>query len=145
MLSPQPAPISFGGLVSGLDTKSMIQQLIAAQQGPIKILQGKIALQKQEINAVGDTNTRLTNLLTQIQNFTSSSYLLGHTTAVTPGGTSPAVSATADSTAAAGAFKVTVDQLATATSVTSGAPIGAGVVASGTPISAASVLIPSRC
>jgi flagellar hook-associated protein 2 len=138
--SASSAPISMAGLVSGLDTKSMIQQLIDAQKGPANIMQGKVSLKKQEVSAIGDVNTRLTNLLTQIQSFSSSTYLLGRSTMVSPGGATQTVSATADSTAAVGSFKVTVDTLATATSLTSGAPIGAGVVAAGTPLSTASVL-----
>lgn len=138
--SASTQPISMAGLVSGLDTKSMIQQLIDAQKGPLNIMQGKVALQKQEVSAIGDVSTRLTNLLTQIQSFSSSTYLLGRSTMVSPGGTTQTVSATADSTAAVGSFKVTVDTLATATSLVSGAPIGAGVAAAGTPLSQASVL-----
>src|SRR5581483_7091123 len=112
-------PITFSGLVSGLDTKSMIQQLIDAQKGPITIMQNKVLTQRSQMNAVKDVNSRLTNLLSAIKNLSTASAIQGKTANVSPGGSVATVSASASPGSTVGAFKVTVNQLADASRVVS--------------------------
>jgi len=120
-------PIVFAGLMSGIDTKSLIQQMLDAQKGPIQAMQAKVAARQQQSGAIGDINTRLTNLLSLVRSFDDATYLQGKTASVAAGSGSATVSATATATATAGSFKVTVDQLATATHVSSPSAIGAAV------------------
>lgn len=120
-------PITFGGLVSGLDTKTMIQQLINAQKGPITIMQAKVNNQRSQMNAVKDVNNRLTNLVNKLKTLTDATALQGKTATVAAGGTSATVSASATTAATVSSFKVTVNQLADATRAGSTAAIGAAI------------------
>ncbi|MFN8558710.1 MAG: flagellar cap protein FliD N-terminal domain-containing protein [Dehalococcoidia bacterium] len=125
-VSASRKPIVFGGLVSGLDTANIIQQLVAAKRGPIQLMQGRVATVRQQSNAVRDVGSRLSNLLTQVKNFADSTYVQGKSAAVSPAGATATVSASA-STATVGGFKVTVEQLADATRVSSPTAISAAI------------------
>lgn len=120
-------PITFGGLVSGINTSQIIAQLINAQKAPITQLQTQITTEQQQSTAIGDINTRLQSLLSAAQSFTNPTYLQGKTSTVTPGGTSPTVAVNTDGTASVGSFKVQVQSLATATYVASPNAVGAVV------------------
>lgn len=126
-VSTNNQPIVMAGLVSGIDTKSIIQQLLNAQKGPLTIMQAKVAVRQQEQGAIKDIASRLSNLLTAIQNFDDPSYLQTKTAGVTAGGASATVAVTAAPGATVGSFQVTVDQLADATRVSSPNAIGAAI------------------
>lgn len=123
------SPIVMSGLVSGLDTKTMIQNLLDAKRGPVTIMQAKVAVRQKESDALKDINGRLTNLLGSIKKFADFNYTQSKTASVTAGGgaTSASVSASAAAGAATGSFKVTVNQLADATRVASPAAIGTAI------------------
>src|SRR5579875_2497656 len=120
-------PITFAGIVSGINTAALIQSILAQRQQPITNYQNQIAAEKAKAAAVAEISGRLSNLLTAIKQFSDPNYLQGKAASVQPGGSSPQVSVTASATAAAQTFKVTVQQLATSTSVTSPSAIGAAI------------------
>ena len=123
------APVSFGGIVSGIDTQSIVDQIIAARSAPIQQLGVRIGEAEARKTAVSDLRGTLSNLLAKVKSLTTLSTLnkravSGGTAAIS---TTKVVSATADSTAAVGAFTVTVEQLATTTAVTAATPVGQAV------------------
>jgi flagellar hook-associated protein 2 len=120
-------PIMFTGLASGIDTAGIIQKLLDARKGPLKAAQDQQAASERRAAALRDVKTRLTNLYNQIKNFVDAGYLQGKKAAVTPGGTSPSVAVSAGSSAATGTFTVTVQQMATATRVSSPTALGAAI------------------
>src|SRR5579885_2883812 len=102
-------PVTLTGLVSGLNTASLIQQIQAADKAKLQPLQNQISQQKTIQQAYTNLNSNLSALLSTVQNFSNANYLQGTTANVTPGGTSPTVSATATAGATPGSFKVTVN------------------------------------
>ncbi len=125
--STSNSPVTFSGIVSGVNTAALIQSILAQKQQPITSLQNEINAEKAQSAAITEINGRLSGLLTAIQQFDTPTYLQPMTAAVAPGGTTPQVSATASGGAAAGSFKVTVNHLATATTVSSPNAIGAAI------------------
>ncbi|HZQ36438.1 MAG TPA: flagellar filament capping protein FliD [Dehalococcoidia bacterium] len=120
-------PVTLTGLVSGLNTASLIQQIQAADKAKLQPIQNQISQQKTIQQAYTNLNSNLSALLSTVQSFSSASYLQGATANVLPGGASPTVSATANAGATPGSFKVTVNHLATATNVASPGAIGAAI------------------
>lgn len=120
-------PVTLTGLVSGLNTASIIQQLQAANKAELQPIQNQITHQNTIAQAYTNLNTSLNALLTTVQNFQNANYLQGATANVTPGGASPTVSATASAGATVGSFKVTVNHLATATNVSSPSALGTAI------------------
>ncbi len=114
----------FSGIASGIDTKSIIQGLIDAKKGPVTIMQAKVVSRRRESDAIKDINSRLNNLLAKVKLFEDATLLQGRIASVTAGGTNATISVSASTTATIGNFKVTVEQLATATSLTSAAALG---------------------
>ena len=109
------------GLSSGFDWQSMIDQLMAIEQRPIKLLQqrqNKLKLQQQ---AWMDVNTRLATLRNKLDALKLESTFLGHRTSVS---SESALKATAKTNAVNGTYHVTIHQLATASSRKSTADIG---------------------
>src|SRR5690242_8516834 len=98
--STQPQPVTLTGLVSGLNTASIIQQLQAANKAELQPIQSQISQQNTIQQAYTNLNTSLNALLTTAQNFQNVNFLQGATANVTPGGASPTVSATATAGAA---------------------------------------------
>jgi flagellar hook-associated protein 2 len=118
--------VQFGGVASGLDTKGIITALMAAHQAPLLRLQQKEAAVTARKAAYQTLGTSLTDLLTKIQAFTVSgsgnlrSAVFADSTRLT---------AAAGTGAVPGQYRVSVDQLATATAATSTAAIGTAVTA----------------
>lgn len=104
--------ISFGGLVSGLDSNKIIQQLLAIESRPISILSKQKSTLQSKFDAFKDLNTKLAALedkafaLTQFSNIVSRK--------ATPSNAS-VLSVTSNSNASIGTFQVEVLQLASAT------------------------------
>lgn len=108
--------ISFSGLSSGMDTAGIINTLLKVDQVRIDALQFNRSSIDRQVSAVGTLKSKLSTLQTKLEAFRfQSQVLLRSATTDTPSGQAPSVTATADSTAAVGSFKVTVDWLATAT------------------------------
>ena len=108
--------IQFGGLITGLNTNSLIQGLVQAEQGPINILQGqKTTLQAQQavyttlVSSLGTLKTDAQSL-SLATDFNKKSAAVSDSTVLT---------ASADSTALAGYNTIQVDTLAKAQSIES--------------------------
>ena len=122
--------ISVGGLISGLDTNSMINQMLEIQQRPIAILQNREAAYQVELTAYGNLKSALSGLKTALEGLDSTSEL----TRFSAASADPDLfTASAGETAAAGTYDIRVQQLATVHKLTSGAfsenePVGEGIL-----------------
>lgn len=122
------AGISVGGLVSGLDTASIISQLMQIESLPQNALKNRIDLTGQRVSAYQSVNTRLASALAAAEKLVKDP-AWGPT-----GATSSAASVVATSTvgAATGTITFSVDRVARAHSLASPAvPQTAAVVESG--------------
>lgn len=123
------APIAFGGIISGIDTTAIVDQIIAARARPIFRLEERIADADARKVAIGDLRSTLANLLNRVQALTNVAGLNSRTAlaSLTATGEKNVVSVAVDSTAAVGTFTVSVEQLATATKVSAATPIASAV------------------
>ena len=64
--STTSAPITFSGLASGVDTSSIVQKLIAADQQPVTALQNQETAATNRLKAYSQLNTMLTTLKTSV-------------------------------------------------------------------------------
>ncbi len=112
------AGISFGGISSGLDTESIVNQLMSLEANPQRLLQQKLTRQDTATSALQAFNTKIASLAT------SAAALAKPDAWTTPAVTSTAKSVTASAQAGAGTGSLTFDvtALAQAASYTS-API----------------------
>jgi flagellar hook-associated protein 2 len=101
--------ISVGGLASGLDTEAIISQLVNLERQPITKLQAREADYQVQLTTYGSLSSLLSELKTAATAFQQASGLSSFTTTV---GDTDLLTASAASTAAAGTYNVTVDQLA---------------------------------
>jgi flagellar hook-associated protein 2 len=110
--------ISVGGLVSGLDTNSIIEQLMELQQKPIVKLQQKEAAYQVELSAYGSLKGILDSLQSAVEDLDSVSNLTRFSAV---SGDTDLFSVSADENATAGSYGITVQQLAGVHKLTSGA------------------------
>ena len=109
--------ITFSGLSSGIDFNQLIDALIDAQRAPVRLVQNQRFLATTRKGLFSDIETALTDLKTatgKLMDKTES------TKSAAASSETSIVTATGTGDAATGVFKVTVQQLATATRVTSG-------------------------
>src|SRR5579864_5163606 len=118
--SSTPSSFNFDGVISGLQTGSIINALVALQQAPITSLQNTITSDNARDSAYQTVASAVGSFQTALQSLLLSNNVMG-TTATTS--TSGVLTATTTSAATQGSFQVWVSRLATATSVTTG---GAG-------------------
>ena len=126
------APMSVSGLISGLDTATLIQQLMYLERQPIRNLESRITLAELQREAYQGVNTKLLTLKTAAEALSSAE------TSETRTATSSApdaITATAAADAAEGSYTFRVMQLAQTSQVTSNdyadadtTPIGAGTI-----------------
>lgn len=116
-------PISFGGLISGLDTQKLIQQLTAIEARPISLLTKQKSTLQSQFDAFKDLNTRLASLEEKAFSLTQFSNVFARK--ATPADAN-ILNVTADSSASIGSFSVNVLQLATATTRQTAAGAGQG-------------------
>ena len=121
--------ISVGGLISGLDTNGMIEQMLALQQKPIVKLQQREAAYQVELTAYGSLQGILDSLKSAMEDLDSVSDLTGFSAA---SGNTDLFSVSADENATAGSYGITVQQLAEVHKLTSGAFSEDGLVGEGT-------------
>lgn len=108
--------ISLGGFFSGLDTTSLIEQIIALDSQPIINLQNQKLDLSDKKTAYGAINSSLTNLQNLIQNLNDPVAFKGKSVT-----SSSNIGATTASTSASpGTISINVQQIATASSLTSG-------------------------
>jgi flagellar hook-associated protein 2 len=108
--------ISVGGLVSGMDTDKIISQLQALQQKPITKLQTQEAAYQVKLTAYSSLQGSLKDVKNAARNLDTSSDITSY--AATPSNTST-LTASAERTAVAGSYSVTVNSLAAVHKLTS--------------------------
>ncbi len=120
--------ISFGGLASGIDTNSILDALIAAEQRPILIAQAKLAGHQQRQAAITGISGSIASLASAAAALNDAS-VVGARRVSTDQASSdtPKFAVSASSAAAVGSFTVQVLGLATNTNVTSTAAMGTAV------------------
>ena len=101
--------ISVGGLVSGLDTNGIIDQLLELQQRPIIKLQQQEAAYQVKLTVYGSLQGLLNSMKSAAQALDAASDLAGFSTS---SGDAALFTSSADSSAATGTHNVTVKQLA---------------------------------
>jgi flagellar hook-associated protein 2 len=112
------AGISFGGLASGLDTNTMVTQLMAVERMPQVRVQQKQLVEEARLSALNDVKTRLSNLSLKIAGLRDATTWGDTQTAESSDATRVAVTRTGG--APAGAHTVEIVQLARAAQVTQG-------------------------
>jgi flagellar hook-associated protein 2 len=124
--------IAVDGIVSGLDTTSIIEGLVAAASAPQEVMEGKLEDLEEEQEAVAGLTNRLQTLYDKLQELDSVSEF------ASLAGTSSdesAVTVGVEGNGVAGRYAIQVNQLAAATTLVSDAFADAnstGVVAEGT-------------
>ncbi len=122
--------LSVGGLASGLDTESIVSQLLTIQQQPIVRLQQQEAAYQVELTTYGSMQGYLDSLLTAMEAFDTEGEMLAYSAT---SGDTDLFSVTADEDADLGSYNVTVQQLAeshklTSTAFTEGELVGEGTL-----------------
>lgn len=121
--------LSVGGLVSGLDTNSIISQLLEVERRPILQLQQKEVAFQVELSAYGSVQSALENLQSAVESLRTSNDFAQFSTSSQ---NTDLVTATANASAAVGSHQVTVQQLAQAHKLHSTGFADAEVVGAGT-------------
>ena len=116
---------SVGGLITGLDSNSIIQQLIQLERQPVLRLQDRISLLTQRQSAIRDLRTTLTTLRNRAQDFRFSNTFSQF--AATSSEESVLTAEISGSSPVSGSYGVNVIQLASATVATSGASLGSPI------------------
>jgi flagellar hook-associated protein 2 len=101
--------ISFGGLATGLDTTSLIEQLMEAERTPLSRLETDKSYFNARLSALTQFETKLESFLTKIENLDSATDLQAKKTTLS---SEDFFSATPDSEALAGNYQVEVVDLA---------------------------------
>ena len=101
--------ITFGGLATGLDTGSIISQLVAIRRAPITQMQERQSTYERQISALNDLKTKLLALQTAAADLDTSSEFAALTAT---SGDEELLTASANGLAAAGEYQITVHALA---------------------------------
>jgi len=117
--------VNFGGLVSGLDSNSLIEQLVQLERQPIIRLQQRIQTAEQEQQTLRDLRGTLSTLRSEAQRFQFGTIF--EQFAAPSSNENVLETALAEGTPTRGAFTIDVQQLATATEAQSSAPLGAAI------------------
>src|SRR6476661_5666410 len=104
--------VSFTGLASGLDTNALVDAMLKTDQSRVDLMKSNQATISAEVSAIGTLKSKMSAVDSSMQALRFASQILTNKATTDVSGI---VSATADSTAVNGTFKVTVNQLATAT------------------------------
>lgn len=107
-----------GGMASGLDTTTIIEQLMMLERKPIATLQQRKATISQKDSAFQSLNTRLSALKSKLTDLTLERNLKAKKVATSA---ESVLTASAGAGAAEGSYRIKVNQLATSTSVGSAA------------------------
>jgi flagellar hook-associated protein 2 len=124
---------AFSGKTSGIDVSSVVSELMQVERQPEVQLQNQQTTINSQVSALTSINTQLTALYTSVNTLKDFDGAFSQNT--TGSSDSAIVSATADSTAAAGTHTITVNKLATTSSSYS------GYIASGTSLGGAQIVI----
>ncbi len=117
--------ISAGGLITGIDSNSLIAQLMQLERGPIFRIEARISLLEEQRDAARDLRTQLQTLRNRTQDFrfntTFSAFLS------TSSSESVLTAEVSSPAPVVGAFDIDVTQLASATVAESSAVLGATI------------------
>jgi flagellar hook-associated protein 2 len=102
--------IQFSGLASGLDTTSIISQLMSIESAPQTAIKNRVATQQAQVGALQTLNSSLAAISTAADSFRTGSTW----TKLAATSSSASVSVTATSAAAQGSVSLTVGSVATA-------------------------------
>lgn len=108
--------ISVGGLISGLDSNSMIEQMLEIQQQPIENLQQQTSAYEVELSTYGSLQSLLGELNTAMEGLNSEADL---TSFSATSGDTDIFTVSADADAATGSYTISVTQMAEAHKLTS--------------------------
>lgn len=120
------ASIQFGGVVSGLNTQSIISALVAAESQPLTDMQAQEANLTAKQSAYGQLGTSIDAVVSALKNFTVTS---AGASRVATSSDNSVFSATASPNASVSQYQITVGRLATATVATSTGALGSPVTA----------------
>ena len=124
---------AFSGKTSGIDVSTVVSELMQVERQPEVQLQNQQTTINSQVSALTSISTQLTALYTSVNSLKD---IFGAFSQNTTGSSDSAiVSATADSTAAAGTHSITVSKLATTSSSYS------GYIPSGTSLGGAQIVI----
>jgi flagellar hook-associated protein 2 len=122
--------IGVNGLMSGLDTESIISQMMSVERRPITLLQQQEAVYQAKISALGTLKGTLADVQTAAAALRETDLFAGFSAS---SGDSSVLTASASDTAVAGTYQVTVSILAKAQQVRSSAfAASSDVVGTGT-------------
>jgi len=121
--------ISVGGLISSLDTNSIIDQLLGVQQEPIVQLQQEEAAYQVELTAYGSLRSVLNSLNSAAEGLDAASDMTSFSAV---SGDTDLFTVSADENAATGSYDITIQQLAKANKLTSTAFSDSEAVGEGT-------------
>ena len=108
--------ISVGGLMSGLDTNGIVEQMLEVQQQPILALQKDEAEYQVELSTYGNLKSVLSSLQTSMETLESADNL---TRFSAKSGDTDLFSVSADEDASVGAYSITITQMADVHKLTS--------------------------
>jgi len=121
--------VQFGGVISGLNTQSIIDALMSAQKQPLTDLQNQEATLTAQKTALGTLGTALDDVVAKIKTFTVTA---AGASRIGTSADSSVLTATAAASSAVSQYQISVDRLATATQAVSMTSMGAPVTASDT-------------
>ena len=132
-------PIQLSGLASGLDTQTLIEQLMRVEAAPMGALQNKSAGLQNKNSSFQAINTRVMSLKDKAFALTTDAVLKAM---LATSSDESIVTAKAGSNAAPGTYKVTVNDTASATRSTSWSQLGQSVIDSNQLLSDANTAAP---
>jgi flagellar hook-associated protein 2 len=117
--------MALGGVVSGLDTKSIIAQLMSLEQRPLKMIQAQQTAHTSKMAAIASIKDLISSLQGAAKSLADRSKMNAKVASTDTPITTPAIlTASASADAINGSFNVTVSQLATSTRVVSSGSMG---------------------
>ena len=116
---------STGGLISGLDSNTLIQQLLQLERQPINRFQLRIDELETRQTALRDLRTQLTTLRNRLQDFRLNNLFSQFTSSSSD--SDVLTSSVSGSNPVTGSFNLEVLQLASASTASSGSAIGAAI------------------
>lgn len=117
--------ISAGGLITGIDSESLIRQLMQLDRQPAVRLENRVTTLRTQQTALRELRTQLQTLRNRAQDFRLNNVFSAFTANTSD--SAVATATIASSSPVVGAFALNVTQLATATVATSSTRIGAAV------------------
>jgi len=117
--------ITAGGLITGIDTNTLISQLMQLDRQPVIRLQDRISTLETQRSAIRDLRTTLTTLRNRLQDFRLNSVFDAFKAATSED--TVLTSTISGSNPVVGSFEVDVTQLASATVANSGGVLGAAI------------------